>query len=272
MAERLTAIAPDSSNLLRPPADPDPIGVQNPGAASPFLLVCDHAGRAVPRALGTLGVPPEAFDGHIAWDLGALALSRHIAARLDATLIHQAYSRLVIDCNRAPGHPGSIVEVSDGWTIPGNQALSPEAVDARIDEIHAPYHARIAAEIAAREAAGRPTLLVCVHSFTPALATAAAPRPWHVGILHGPNSPASEAMLDLLRGEPGLVVGDNEPYAMDGTDYTAPRHAWARGGDVVEIEVRQDLISDPAGVERFADLFSRLLPAVAGRDEGTVQG
>jgi predicted N-formylglutamate amidohydrolase len=236
------------------------------------VLVCDHAGRAVPRALSDLGLPREAFDGHIAWDLGALALSREIAKRLGAPLIHQAYSRLVIDCNRAPHQASSIVAVSDGWPIPGNRDLSPPEVQARIAEIHAPYHDRIAAELTAREEAAIPTLLVCVHSFTPALATTGAQRPWHVGILHGPTSPASLAMLDHLRREPGLVVGDNEPYAMDGTDYTAPRHAWDRGADVVEIEVRQDLISDAAGVETFADLFTRLLPAVAGPEEGTAEG
>lgn len=272
MKGRLTTIDPDSSKVFLGVHDPAPVGVQNAGAASPFLLVCDHAGRAVPRALGDLGLPPEAFEGHIAWDIGALALSRQIAKRLGATLIHQAYSRLVIDCNRAPHHPSSIVEVSDGWTIPGNRDLSPNEVQARIDQVHTPYHERIAAEIVAREAAGRATLLVCVHSFTPVLATTGAPRPWHVGILHGPNSPASLAMLERLRGEPGLVVGDNEPYAMDGTDYTAPRHAWDRGADVVEIEVRQDLISDPAGVQAFADLFSRLLPAIAEQDERTAHG
>jgi predicted N-formylglutamate amidohydrolase len=87
-------------------------------------------------------------------------------------------------------------------------------------------------------------------------------RPWHVGILHGPNSPACATLLELLRREEGLVVGDNEPYAMDGSDYTAPRHAWARGADVVEIEVRQDLIADDAGAQAVAELFGRLLPAV----------
>jgi predicted N-formylglutamate amidohydrolase len=242
------------------PKDPAPVSVQNSGAPSPFLLVCDHAGRATPRALDNLGLPPAAFETHIAWDIGALALARDLAARLGAALIHQAYSRLVIDCNRAPHHPSSIVETADGWAVPANRNLSARDIQARIDQIHTPYHDRIEAEIDARGAAGRPTLLVCVHSFTPALAVTGAARPWHVGVLHGPNSPACAALLDRLRREPGLVVGDNEPYAMDGTDYTAPRHAWARGADVVEIEVRQDLISASAGVEAFAALFARLLP------------
>jgi len=260
VGKRLTAIRLDSSIRLLAVDDPAPVGVQNAGAASPFLLVCDHAGRATPRALGRLGLPDAAFERHIAWDIGALNLARRLSAILDATLIHQAYSRLVIDCNRAPDHPGAILAVSDGWVVPGNQALSADAIAARVSAIHAPYHRAIAAQLDARAGAGRETLLICVHSFTPNMAGHA--RPWHVGVLHGPGSAACEALLGLLRREEGLVVGDNEPYAMDGTDYTAPLHAWARGADVVEIEVRQDLISDDAGVDIMAALFGRLLPLI----------
>jgi len=260
VVERLTAIDLDSSIRLLGADDPAPVGVQNPGAASPFLLVCDHAGRATPLGLGRLGLIDDAFDQHIAWDIGALNLARRLADMLEATLIHQAYSRLVIDCNRAPDHPGAILAVSDGWVIPGNQGLGAAEIAARVSAIHAPYHGAIAAELDARAQARRETLLVCVHSFTPRLAGHA--RPWHVGVLHGPGSPACEALLNLLRREEGLVVGDNQPYAMDGTDYTAPLHAWARGADVVEIEVRQDLIADDAGAQGMAELFGRLLPAL----------
>ena len=239
--------------------DPTPVGVQNPGAASPFLLVCDHAGRAVPRALGRLGLAEGEFDRHIAWDIGALNLASRLADRLGTCLIHQAYSRLVVDCNRAPGHPQSIVEMADGALVIGNQGLAPDEVSLRVRSIHTPYHLRIAAELDARAAAGLETLLICIHSFTPVMAGFA--RPWHVGVLHGPASSASQALLTLLRCEPGLVVGDNQPYAMDGADYTAPLHAWNRGKDVLEIEVRQDLIEDDAGAIGMAELFARLIPA-----------
>jgi predicted N-formylglutamate amidohydrolase len=241
--------------------DPPPVSVQNPGAAAPFLLVCDHAGRETPRALHRLGLAEAAFETHIAWDIGALALARRLADAFRAPLVHQAYSRLVIDCNRDPAHPQSIVAVSDGWTIPGNQGLTRAQVQARIDAIHAPYHRRVAAELDARRDAGLGTLLVCVHSFTPTMGGVA--RPWHVGVLHGGASPVCDALLALLRREPGLTVGDNQPYAMDGTDFTAPEHGWRRGLDAVELEVRQDLIADEAGVAAMADLFARLLPLAA---------
>jgi predicted N-formylglutamate amidohydrolase len=241
------------------PGDPDPVVVIGDGDASPFLIVCDHAGRATPRSLRRLGLPEAVFDTHIAWDIGVRALGEQLGAALGARMIAQAYSRLVIDCNRPPGHPQSIPEVSDGVDIPGNRALGPAEAEARLAAIHRPYHGAIAAEMKRRARAGRPTLLVCLHSFTPALADAAA-RPWHVGVLHLGNSPASRALLEALGSEPGLVVGDNEPYAMGEDDYTAPFHALANGLDVLEIEVRQDIAGDPAGQARVAELLARLLP------------
>jgi predicted N-formylglutamate amidohydrolase len=241
--------------------EPEAAVAENPSADAPFLLVCDHAGRAVPRRLNDLGLPAAALEAHIAWDIGALDLSRRLGGALGATVIHQTYSRLVIDCNREPGHPQSIAAVSDGWTVPGNVGLTPDEAEARRRAVFDPYHARIAAELDARRARGAATLLVCVHSFTPSMA--GVERPWRVGILHMGDSPASTALLERLGREEGLEVGDNEPYAMDGTDYTAPFHRRGRGMDAVELEVRQDLLRDPATFRHMADLFIRLLPTVA---------
>ncbi|MDB5482712.1 MAG: N-formylglutamate amidohydrolase [Caulobacteraceae bacterium] len=240
--------------------EPEAAVAENVGADSPFLLVCDHAGRRIPHRLDNLGLPPAALEQHIAWDIGALDLSRRLGEAFGACLIHQTYSRLVIDCNRPPDHPQSIVTVADGWTVPGNLGLAPAEAEARRKAVFDPYHARIAAELDSRRARGIPTLLVCVHSFTPSMA--GFERPWRVGVLHMHDSPASFALLESLGREEGLVVGDNEPYAMDGTDYTAPVHRAGRGIDAVELEVRQDLLQDPASARRIADLFIRLLPTV----------
>jgi predicted N-formylglutamate amidohydrolase len=240
--------------------EPEAAVAENPDAEAPFLLVCDHAGRTIPRRLNNLGLPTPALEEHIAWDIGALDLSRRLGKALGATLIHQTYSRLVIDCNRAPDHSGSIVTLSDGWTVPGNLGLTLAEAEARRRTVFDPYHARIAAELDARQARCVLTLLVLIHSFTPRMA--GLDRPWHVAVLHMGDSPASTALLGLLRREEGLVVGDNEPYAMDGTDFTAPVHRRGRGIDAVELEVRQDLLQDPASARRIADLFTRLLPTV----------
>ena len=247
-----------SSAILQGASDPPPAIAENEGAAAPYLLICDHAGRAIPACLDSLGLEAADLDRHIAWDIGAAAVAGAVARQLDAMLIRQAYSRLVIDVNRPPDKPDLIAAVADGTVIPGNAGLAPEHLRARLTQIHAPYHARIAAELDRRACAGLPARLVSVHSFTPVLAARA--RPWHLGVLHDGGSPAAFKMLDLLRSEPGLAVGDNAPYALDDFDYTIPRHAVARGLPYVEIEIRQDLIADAAGQARFAELIARLIP------------
>ncbi|MGH7022352.1 MAG: N-formylglutamate amidohydrolase [Caulobacteraceae bacterium] len=238
--------------------DPPPFDVVRPDSESPFVIVVDHAGRAIPKALAGLGLPPEALDLHIAYDIGALGVARKLGAALDACAISQPYSRLVIDCNRAPDQTGSILAVSDGVAIPGNADLSPTQRAARVEAIHSPYHRRIGEVLERRRARGSSTVMVFQHSFTPRMA--GIERPWRVGVLHLGDSSVSEAMLTLLRAESDLVVGDNEPYAMDGTDYTAPRHARYPGDDMLELEVRQDLIADDVGQAAMAARFARLLP------------
>ena len=243
-----------SSDLLSQ-ADPPPFRVLNPGGAAPFLIVCDHAGRCVPQALGALGAPAEAFERHIALDIGAEGVSVRLAEALGACAVVQTYSRLVVDCNRTPG-TGAVCAVSDGTPIPGNADLSPEAVRSRIEAIFTPYHQAIAEQLDAR---GEGVVVVSVHSFTPRLGDG-LDRPWGYGVLHAGDSPFSAAMLALLTAEAGLPVGDNQPYAMDGTDYTVPLHAGGRGLDYLELEIRQDLIDTPEGQARAAALLARLLP------------
>ena len=193
---------------------------------------------------------------HIGWDIGIDGVAEQLGAMLDATTVAQVYSRLVIDCNRAPGSLGSIVKASDGTPVPGNVALTPEAVAARVSSIHAPYQAAVAAAL---DRIGEGAVLVALHSFTPAMAGIA--RPWHAGVLHMGDSDFARAMLAALRAEPDLVVGDNQPYAMDGTDYTVPHHAGPRALPYVELEVRQDLITRAAGQAAWAQRLARLLPA-----------
>jgi predicted N-formylglutamate amidohydrolase len=217
--------------------------VHNPGAPSPFLLLGDHAGRAIPRELGDLGLAPIDLERHIAWDIGVDGLGRAMAQLLDATFIAQTVSRLVIDCNRDPARSDAFCEVSDGTPVPGNLGLSPEARAGRIETIFRPYHAAITAELDRRQALSARTIVVALHSFTPILQGAA--RPWEFGVLHMGDSRFSTTFLKRLRTALGSSkVGDNEPYAMDGTDYTVPHHAIRRGLDYLEIEVRQDLLQD----------------------------
>jgi predicted N-formylglutamate amidohydrolase len=246
-----------ASNLLLGSDDPSPFFVTNPGGSSPYLLLGDHAGRLIPRQLGDLGLPAEAMERHIAWDIGVAGMGEQLASALDACFIRQAYSRLVIDCNRVPGAADAMPAISDGQAIPGNQALSAADIAARRAEIYAPYQGRIAEELDRRQARGQQTLLVSLHSFTPAMQGAA--RPWRYGVLHRGDSALSRRMLALLRRALGDEAGDNQPYAMDGTDNTVPLHADARGLDYLELEVRQDLIADERGQAQAAAFVAMLL-------------
>lgn len=232
------------------------------GAASPLLLIGDHSGRAIPRRLAGLGLPPAALDRHIACDIGIASLGAALSQALDATFLAQRYSRLVIDCNRDPVRANSICEASDGVAVPGNRGLDAAARARRTAEVFEPYHQAIGAELEGRLARGERPRLVSLHSFTPVMD--GRPRPWRCGVLHLGGSPFSLEMLSRLRAALGdALVGDNQPYRMDAADYTVPRHAIARGLDYLELEVRQDTIADPAGVAETARLLTPLLADAA---------
>jgi predicted N-formylglutamate amidohydrolase len=249
----------ETAQTLLAADEPAPATVQNRSGASPLVLVADHAGRTVPRALGRLGVADADLDRHIAWDIGIAGVGRILAGALDAVLIQQNYSRLVIDCNRPPGAATSIPEVSELTPIPGNAGLSDADKAARVRAIFEPYHDRITAELDRRRAAGIPAALIALHSFTPVFKGAA--RPWHVALLYHRDPRLSRHLIALFEQEAGLVVGDNEPYRVsDTTDYTIPTHGERRGLLHALIEIRQDLIADQAGQRAWALLLARLLP------------
>ncbi|QUT06260.1 N-formylglutamate amidohydrolase [Sphingobium phenoxybenzoativorans] len=246
------------------PDDPPPVATVPAAGDSPFLLIGDHAGIAVPARLGSLGVSAADMARHIACDIGVRGLGEALARMLGAAFIHQSYSRLVIDCNRDPRSPEAIPAVSDGTLIPGNQAIAPDEAAARIAAIHNPYQDAIKQAIAPDKAMGNARVLVSLHSFTPIMQ--GFERPWEIGVLHGGGDERfAIAMLDVLQARGGIVVGDNEPYRMDGTDHTVPRHAFATAMPYVEIEVRQDLIGDPAGQDRWAGIIAEALTAAFSR-------
>jgi predicted N-formylglutamate amidohydrolase len=250
-----------SYELLRA-GDPEPVRVINPGGTSPFLLLGDHAGNLVPHALDDLGLPPEELRRHIGWDIGIGDLGPMLAEALDAVFVRQTYSRLVIDCNRDPARADAMPEVSDLTVVPGNRTLDDADRAARVAAIHTPYQAAIAAEIARRDAAGQGTILVSLHSFTPAMQRIA--RPWQVGVLHdGGDTSFAHALLAAFRTDPALTVGDNEPYSMDTIDHTIPRHAYPAHRPYAEIEVRQDLIDTVAGCVDWSDRLATALRAAA---------
>lgn len=236
---------------LLDPDEPPAFSQWRTEGKSNFVIVADHASNRIPRRLADLGLAAAELQRHIAWDIGCLGVAQEVAAALDAPLLAPNYSRLVIDCNRPPGVESSIPWESEWTGIPGNLGLSAEEINARRGEIFDPYHKGVQILLDGRLAAGQPTILVAQHSMTDCYK--GARRDMHAAILYNRDRRFAQLMLDALRRESGLVVGDNAPYFMsDETDYTVPHHAEARGLPYVEIEIRQDLILQPSGQSEWA--------------------
>jgi predicted N-formylglutamate amidohydrolase len=244
--------------LLRP-GDPPPFSVFNEQGRAPLLLLCDHASKAVPRALGDLGISESELSRHIGWDIGGLDAALELAKVLDAPLVASGYSRLVIDCNRWPGGEGSTPEISDGTVIPANRDLTKAQVDARADACFWPYHREVDRLLDAMTDGGRKVCLLVVHSFTPVMKGFA--RPWHVGVLWNDDSRLPDPLLEQLRRDPSLVVGDNEPYSARASyEYTLTAHARPRALPHCSLEVRQDLMGTPDEARAWG---RRLAPAIS---------
>ncbi|MGG7565811.1 N-formylglutamate amidohydrolase [Rhodovulum sp. DZ06] len=240
-----------------------------------LLLLCDHASNAVPREVngGDLGLPPEDMARHIAYDVGARGLTLKLAQRLNAPAALSTFSRLVIDPNRGEDDPTLVMRLYDGSVIPANRHATGQEVAARLGAWHRPYHGAIRTMITraqerlegASYASPRPAI-ISIHSYTPQLKNR-PPRPWHAGVLWDEDARIAGPLIELLRDEPGLVVGDNEPYTGHLQGDTMWEHGTKRGLPHALIEVRNDLIADDAGQERWADILARAIPAAIARME-----
>lgn len=244
-------------------AEESPFEIVNPAGDPALLLLCDHASNAVPQDLGTLGLPPEEFRRHTAYDIGARGLTLALAEILGAPAVLSRFSRLVIDPNRGDDDPTLVRKISDGAIIPGNRQADAVEVERRRALYMAPYHAAITARIDSALAQGIRPQLIAMHSFTPQM-TLGPPRPWHVGILwdHDDGRLALPLMAALRR-EPDLVIGDNEPYSGRLKGDAMWRHGLQRGLPHVLIELRQDLIADSAGERLWAETLAPHLRALA---------
>jgi predicted N-formylglutamate amidohydrolase len=240
------------------PGDPPPFEVINPQGRARLVFFSDHAGRAIPQRLGTLGLRQAELDQHIGWDIGIANLTRALAAELDAPAVLCGYSRLVIDCNRRLDDPTSIAQESDRIPVPGNHGLTAEDRKARAEAIFRPYHAAVAAAITGKRKAGSDPAVLSLHSFTPQMNGFS--RPWHVGILWNRDPRLPVPLMARLLREASIVVGDNEPYSgKDEHGYSTIAHAESQGLPHGLIEMRQDLIGDDAGVAHWARLLTGVL-------------
>jgi predicted N-formylglutamate amidohydrolase len=242
-----------------PCPEPPPVLVENEAAPGPWVVTCDHASNRVPAWVAGgagLGLPPEEMARHIAWDPGAAGLARALGAALRAPVLLAGFSRLVIDPNRGEDDPTLVMRLYDGTVVPGNRRLPPAELARRLDRLHRPYHKRLACLLAQRPGAA----LLAVHSFTPRL-RGRPPRPWHLGVLHSPrDGRLAGPLLARLGAEPGLCVGDNQPYGGHLPGDAVDRHALGTGRLNVLVELRQDLIATAQGQRGWA---VRLAPHLA---------
>ena len=242
------------------PGEPAPFRVLNPHGRARLLVVCDHASRRIPAALEDLGLDELALGRHIACDIGAGAVAELLSERLDAPAVLAGYSRLVVDCNRGLDDPTSILAVSDGEFIPGNQGLSHDDKAERARQFFYPYHQAIRRRLESFERRSIVPAFVAVHSFTPIFKRVR--RPWQIGILWDKDPRIPVPLLDKLQAR-GIAVGDNEPYSGKApADHTVDHHAEGGGLPHVSIEIRQDLIDHPEGITRWADILGEVLEEI----------
>lgn len=245
-------------------ASSQPFRLQNAEGLAPLVLLCDHASRLVPPELGDLGLTDEQLGRHIGWDIGAAAVTEKLSQSLDAPALYSGFSRLVVDCNRADDDPTLICEISDGVVVPGNREITEAERARRIAAYYAPYHGAVAAAVDRTIAQhGEQVALLSIHSFTPRMK--GRDRPWHAGVLWNQDGRLALPLIQALREEPGLVVGDNEPYSgRNQAGYSVRFHGEKRGLPHVLLEIRQDLVADAAGIATWALRLDRIFRRILG--------
>lgn len=260
------SLCASSSGLLKT-GEPPAFEVINPDAQTPLLLLCDHASNRIPLALNELGLTGEDRARHIAYDIGIAEVTRLLARALDCPAVFCQYSRLVVDCNRAPNDTTAMPSVSDGTIVQGNRALTPEQQEERRQAIFYPYHHAIDETLSALRGrlGGKVPLILAMHSFTPCLKDGGCNRPWHIGLLWNQDGRLFDALCPPLR-EQGWCVGDNLPYSGREIAYTLNRHAEPDGLAHVGLEIRQDLISTPDGIAVWAQALEHALRPLLSQD------
>ncbi|MEP1209462.1 MAG: N-formylglutamate amidohydrolase [Rhizobiaceae bacterium] len=232
-----------------------PFRIVDGDRASGIVLLCDHARNALPEEYGTLGLPETEFKRHIAYDIGAEALTLGLAKMLGVPAVLSGFSRLLIDPNRGEDDPTIIMRLSDGTVVPGNHPISEVEIERRKQLYYAPYHNAVDSVVEEAMETGVNPMIFSIHSFTPVWKGIS--RKWHAAMLWDADHRLSEFIVEGLSRDSSLIVGDNEPYDGALTNDTMYRHATRRGLAHGLLEVRQDLVADAEGVQQWID---RLVP------------
>lgn len=240
---------------------PAAVEVLNENGGSPFVLICEHASNHIPAEYAKLGVDDKELTRHIAWDIGAANVTRALSRRIDASAFLGGYSRLLIDLNRPLHVADSIPLRSEATDIPGNFELDAAEQARRQQLIFHPFQDRLRAHLEHRRADGRRNVLVAVHSFTPVYL--GQQRVWHAGVLFDKAATLGQALITQLSRDPLMNVGANVPYGVSAdADYALVVHGDQLDNPAVLIEIRNDLIADPDGVETWTRKLEDALRAV----------
>lgn len=255
----------DEQTLLTPDDGPA-IVAERPQNRSPYIVVCEHAGNAIPQRLARLGLSDDVIDSHAGWDIGALALARSLANALNGALVYQRFSRLVYDCNRPPEASDAMPARSEVYSITANATLSPGERRQRIEALYLPFHAAIESEIEDAQTCGAEPIIVTIHSFTRIYN--GERRDVDLGILADRDTRLADRLMqaaDPLKAE--FRVHRDQPYGpADGVTHTLKLHAVTRGFPNVMFEVANDLVRDSAGQQAWARRLKDLLRKAAAEE------
>lgn len=239
-----------------------PYQIMNPDAPGRWTVTCDHAANTVPdfAAGGDLGLAPEDMERHIAYDIGAAGVAQALGRHLNSPVICSNFSRLVIDPNRGADDPTLLMKLYDGTIIPGNRHAGPDTLKQRMDLCYTPYHTAVAGLMMRRN----DSVLLSIHSFTPQL-RGRPKRPWELGVLYARDTRLAAPLLQILRADGSLTIGDNAPYTGNLAGDAMDQHALQTGRLNVLIELRNDLIETPDAQEEWAARLAPNLEAALAR-------
>ena len=239
--------------------------IVNNSSNRPLLLICDHASNYIPPTYQKLGLTADQLKEHIAWDIGAAEITLQISEILNSVAILSGISRLIVDANRDPSDQKSAPEISDNITITGNKDLTKINRENRLKKYFWPYHNAIKKQIDYFEEKLDPynniPIIFSIHTFTQVMRLVdAKKRPWDVGVLWNRDPRVADILIrELTKHKDNLIVGDNQPYSGKEFYYTLDYHAGGRGIPHCAIEIRQDLVNTPEGINYWATLISKIL-------------
>lgn len=236
----------------------EPFHIFGADRPSRWMITVDHARNLIPSEIngGSLGISDADMQRHIAYDIGALGVSLHLGELLNAPVVATNFSRLVIDPNRGAHDPTLVMRLYDGTIIPANADIDEAEEQRRLTTYHAPYHAAVE-EIAEKR---EDPVILAMHSFSPQL-RGRPPRPWEITVLHADHDsrPLSPHLIDRLRQEDDLTVGENQPYEGHLPGDSLDSHALRKNRLNTLIELRQDLITTAEQQTAWADRLAPIL-------------